>query len=340
MQSKRQVIAMALALAAAGNAVPVRAEPTPIRQEQRRKNKSNGRSLLDHLQAHRSDPDAVGRTEHNKAVDARNKDRWRKRAYNGSKRMQKKKSLPAPRNHGCTDVRSLITAYQFHSSHQRAPFNAQHKAEFDRRTKGRSQQGVAAEARQMAASRVRRTGRISSNIGGYATNVVVHLANIQQRHYNVIRQQNWANWEPTDFANIWHNTLHNVFMFSDETGDLFNSNVEGLCFETKDDAERALKGYISYLGSEMSEEELNTLLESIGSVVDQEVSAAETGCNHLLYKDGDADIPEAILDRNGQVALDMCKVCGKAESELTVQFDEADDENYALDASTGDVKNG
>ena len=38
---------------------------------------------------------------------------------------------------------------------------------------------------------------------------------------------------------------------------------------------------------------------------------------HDLYKDGDLDIPEQVLDRNGQVALGMCKVCGRAECELT-----------------------
>ncbi len=37
---------------------------------------------------------------------------------------------------------------------------------------------------------------------------------------------------------------------------------------------------------------------------------------HKLYKTGDTDIPEGIKDRNGEVVLDMCKVCGKAESEL------------------------
>lgn len=38
---------------------------------------------------------------------------------------------------------------------------------------------------------------------------------------------------------------------------------------------------------------------------------------HILYIDGDPDIPDSIKDRNGQVALDLCKVCGKGESELT-----------------------
>jgi len=336
MHSKSQIIAMSLALAAAGNAVPVRAEPTPVRQEQRRKNKANGRGLLDHIRAHRSDPDAVGRTEHNKVVDARNNDRWRNRAdrYSANKRVPKKIAVPAPRLSGCTDVRNLITAYQIHSAHERAPFNAQHKAEFERRTKGRTQQGIAAEARQMARSRTHRTGKLSSNIGGHATNVVVHLANLQQRHHDALRQQNWASWEPTDSANIWHNTEHNVFMFSDETGNLFNDNIESLCFETKEDAEQALKGYIDYLGSAMSEDELNVLLNAIGRTMikvesldeaDDETYAlsaqADAFCEHELYKKGDAGIPEQIRDRNGDVVLDCCKKCGKAESELTGTWD-------------------
>ncbi len=37
---------------------------------------------------------------------------------------------------------------------------------------------------------------------------------------------------------------------------------------------------------------------------------------HDLYKDGDADIPEQILDRNGQAALCECKRCGRVESQL------------------------
>lgn len=37
---------------------------------------------------------------------------------------------------------------------------------------------------------------------------------------------------------------------------------------------------------------------------------------HNLWKDGDRGIPEALLDRNGQVVLGMCRICGKAEIEL------------------------
>lgn len=38
--------------------------------------------------------------------------------------------------------------------------------------------------------------------------------------------------------------------------------------------------------------------------------------DHILYKDGDNNIPEQILDSNGQVVLAMCKNCDKAEIEL------------------------
>lgn len=38
---------------------------------------------------------------------------------------------------------------------------------------------------------------------------------------------------------------------------------------------------------------------------------------HDLYQDGDANIPAAICDRNGDVALGMCKRCGRAEVELS-----------------------
>lgn len=38
---------------------------------------------------------------------------------------------------------------------------------------------------------------------------------------------------------------------------------------------------------------------------------------HKLYEDGDKDTPIYIKDRNGQVVLAMCKVCGLAEGGLT-----------------------
>ena len=37
---------------------------------------------------------------------------------------------------------------------------------------------------------------------------------------------------------------------------------------------------------------------------------------HKLYTNADKDAPDVIKDRNGQVALDLCKICGKAEAEL------------------------
>ena len=39
-------------------------------------------------------------------------------------------------------------------------------------------------------------------------------------------------------------------------------------------------------------------------------------CKHVLYKTGDMTAPGAILDRNSEVVLSMCKICGKAEKEL------------------------
>lgn len=37
---------------------------------------------------------------------------------------------------------------------------------------------------------------------------------------------------------------------------------------------------------------------------------------HQLFKDGDADCPPQILDRNGQVALSLCRKCGQGEGDL------------------------
>ncbi|ASW27669.1 pyrophosphatase [Klebsiella phage YMC16/01/N133_KPN_BP] len=38
--------------------------------------------------------------------------------------------------------------------------------------------------------------------------------------------------------------------------------------------------------------------------------------SHELYSTGDADAPEQIKDRNGEVVLDQCRHCGRAESQL------------------------
>lgn len=38
---------------------------------------------------------------------------------------------------------------------------------------------------------------------------------------------------------------------------------------------------------------------------------------HDLYRDGDANIPPALCDRNGQVVLGQCRRCGRAEVELS-----------------------
>lgn len=37
---------------------------------------------------------------------------------------------------------------------------------------------------------------------------------------------------------------------------------------------------------------------------------------HYVYTDGDIDVPEAIKDRNGDVVLSCCMLCGRGEVEL------------------------
>lgn len=44
--------------------------------------------------------------------------------------------------------------------------------------------------------------------------------------------------------------------------------------------------------------------------------AQKSKFSHVLYKTGDRFIPVQIKDRNGEVVLKLCKVCGKAENEL------------------------
>lgn len=38
---------------------------------------------------------------------------------------------------------------------------------------------------------------------------------------------------------------------------------------------------------------------------------------HDLYRQGDKDVPLSLVDANGEVCLDMCRTCGKAEGELS-----------------------
>ena len=37
---------------------------------------------------------------------------------------------------------------------------------------------------------------------------------------------------------------------------------------------------------------------------------------HVLWKTGEVGVPSAILDRNGEVVLGLCKICGKGECDL------------------------
>lgn len=37
---------------------------------------------------------------------------------------------------------------------------------------------------------------------------------------------------------------------------------------------------------------------------------------HHIYTNQDSEVPHMILDRNGEVVLDLCKRCGRAEAEL------------------------
>jgi len=45
-------------------------------------------------------------------------------------------------------------------------------------------------------------------------------------------------------------------------------------------------------------------------------AAPQPPVQHDLYKTGDKDAPESIKDRNGEVALGLCRTCGRGECEL------------------------
>jgi hypothetical protein len=42
---------------------------------------------------------------------------------------------------------------------------------------------------------------------------------------------------------------------------------------------------------------------------------------HVLYSGKDKDAPDAIKDRNGVIVLGLCKICGRAEIELSEPCD-------------------
>lgn len=46
-----------------------------------------------------------------------------------------------------------------------------------------------------------------------------------------------------------------------------------------------------------------------------------TSIPHNLYKTEDEDAPDNIRDRNGSVALDLCRYCGRGEAELSESCD-------------------
>lgn len=45
---------------------------------------------------------------------------------------------------------------------------------------------------------------------------------------------------------------------------------------------------------------------------------------HVMYTQSDTNIPPQILDKNGDIVLSMCKICGAAEQEL-IDFKNCDE---------------
>jgi hypothetical protein len=86
------------------------------------------------------------------------------------------------------------------------------------------------------------------------------------------------------------------------------------------DFEESVACMLGYLIPETGEMASHaTMLESIGHLKYAASFYAAwrgKGKSHDMWKDGDEGVPPAILDSNGQVCLDVCKRCGKAEIEL------------------------
>lgn len=80
----------------------------------------------------------------------------------------------------------------------------------------------------------------------------------------------------------------------------------------------AWRAYLpAFGGSEVAVAEAFNAAQAAQNVLDRAALGRGAALTHQLYKTGDADAPMAIKDRNGEVTLDCCRICGKGEIELT-----------------------
>lgn len=79
------------------------------------------------------------------------------------------------------------------------------------------------------------------------------------------------------------------------------------------------KQWMELFGKDMFDKWLKEVVDRGGlptSVQYDPYNAKPCHPSHELYKTGDADAPEQIKDRNGEVVLDQCRHCRRAEAEL------------------------
>lgn len=73
------------------------------------------------------------------------------------------------------------------------------------------------------------------------------------------------------------------------------------------------------LWARKTETKLRAMLAAAQSHKEQEQAPQPAEVQHVLYTNADADAPDAIKDRHGDVVLGLCKVCGQAEGDLEKQ---------------------
>lgn len=61
----------------------------------------------------------------------------------------------------------------------------------------------------------------------------------------------------------------------------------------------------------------NETIINISGKITFPLDIGKTSGGHDLFKTGDADAPDVIKDRNGEVVLSLCRACNKGEAELT-----------------------
>jgi hypothetical protein len=80
-----------------------------------------------------------------------------------------------------------------------------------------------------------------------------------------------------------------------------------------------LDGFLTVAAYDMGGDPLAATIKAINRAAEAVKEPGEMSAEHNLYMTEDQGVPEAIVDRNGIVVLDLCKVCGGAEAAMPTE---------------------